>query len=232
MKRINQRLFDSDREETDFGNAGAEKPVINIDTSEEYLQSPRFGWVRQQVHDLGSRCILCYNLLDIGVDNAALAVTMAKKNCNPNDPSSPRIRVDGVEADAQAFKSASEAARQVRERGYVVNVFNTTFEEFHSDKKYDVVVAFEVLEHVKDPVFCIEKIYDMLEIGGHLFISVPEQDGIFGETDKNKYHMWTATAQSVVFRLFPEDQKWKIVQMFDVGGILHVMVRKLSHTRW
>ena len=25
---INQRLFDSDREETDFGNAGAEKPGL------------------------------------------------------------------------------------------------------------------------------------------------------------------------------------------------------------
>lgn len=230
MKRIHARSFDSDREETDFGNSGSTVPVINIDKADEIISNiPRFTWAREAIVNLGRRCICTYTLLDIGVNDGAFAASMFKRNCNPNDASSPRIRVDGIEADASAFKSASEVARVAKERGFVFNVHNMTFEEFKSDTKYDVITAFEVLEHVKDPLFCVEKIYDMLEIGGHFFMSVPEQNGPFGIADKNKFHYWCATAQSVMFTLFSDDRKWQFIQGFETNGILHFMMKKKDY---
>ena len=80
---------------------------------------------------------------------------------------------------------------------------------------------------MRDPLFFVEKVYDLLEIGGYFFLSVPEQSGVFGISDKNRYHLWTATAQSVMFTLFHSDQKWHVVQIFEISGILHFMVRKV-----
>jgi len=228
MKRINQRSFDLPKEETDFGNAGSVVPVIDIEKADELISNiTRFVWAKQAIVNLGHCCICCYRLLDIGMNDGAFSAAMMQRNCNPNDPTSSKIIVDGIEADASAFKSVSALAEKAKEGGYSLNVHNIMFEDFKSPVKYDVIVAFEVLEHVKDPLFCVEKIYDMLEIGGHFIMSVPEQDGPFGIHDKNKYHMWTATTQSVMFTLFHSDQKWKIITVFENNGILHFMVRKM-----
>jgi 2-polyprenyl-3-methyl-5-hydroxy-6-metoxy-1,4-benzoquinol methylase len=110
-----------------------------------------------------------------------------------------------------------------------MNVRNTTFEEFKPDHLYDVICAFEILEHTRDPMFCIEKIYDMLETGGHVFISVPEEHGTFGVNDKNPFHYWTATTQSLISTLFYDDRKWHIVQMFEETGLIHLLVRKTTY---
>ena len=103
-----------------------------------------------------------------------------------------------------------------------MTVHNTTFEEFKPITSYDVIIASEVLEHTKDPLFCIEKIYDMLEIGGYLFMTVPEEHGCFGLKDKNRWHYWVSTVQSLMEVMFNDDSKWHVKQCFEQDDVIHV----------
>ncbi len=47
------------------------------------------------------------------------------------------------------------------------------FEEFEPSEKYDYIFASYILEHVRDPVFLLNRIHDMLKPNGYLFIVVP-----------------------------------------------------------
>lgn len=47
------------------------------------------------------------------------------------------------------------------------------FVTLQSPKKYDTVIACEVLEHVPDPIKALNKLFRLLKDGGNLFITVP-----------------------------------------------------------
>lgn len=48
--------------------------------------------------------------------------------------------------------------------------------------KYDFITAFQLLEHVPDPVGFLEKLMKLLRPGGRLIISVPNWNSLFGRT--------------------------------------------------
>lgn len=52
-----------------------------------------------------------------------------------------------------------------------VSILTKNFMEYSSDEKFDCIVMGEVLEHLENPVFALEKIYDLLEKKGYLFIT-------------------------------------------------------------
>jgi len=45
-----------------------------------------------------------------------------------------------------------------------------------TDKKYDVIIASQFIEHFDDPEFIVRKMMSMLEDGGPLYIGVPHHD--------------------------------------------------------
>jgi SAM-dependent methyltransferase len=55
-------------------------------------------------------------------------------------------------------------------------IVKTTFEEFESDAKFDVIVLGFVLEHVDDPVLIMKKYIEYLSPNGQMFIAVPNAD--------------------------------------------------------
>lgn len=50
------------------------------------------------------------------------------------------------------------------------------FEDFQSSKKFDMILAFHVLEHFSDPVSALNKIKSLLKENGYLFLKVPRLD--------------------------------------------------------
>ncbi|MBN2777434.1 MAG: class I SAM-dependent methyltransferase [Bacteroidales bacterium] len=54
-----------------------------------------------------------------------------------------------------------------------LKIFNGTFEDFETDKKFDVICMYQTLEHVKDPKYVIEKAFRLLNKNGILVIEVP-----------------------------------------------------------
>ncbi len=50
-------------------------------------------------------------------------------------------------------------------------------------KRYDFIMAFEVLEHIEDDLSCIKEWWDILNENGKLLISVPAHRGKWGDND-------------------------------------------------
>lgn len=59
-------------------------------------------------------------------------------------------------------------------RTYNITVYQDFFENIDfGQKKYDVIVALEVLEHFSDPVYCVDKIYNLLKPKGSFIFETP-----------------------------------------------------------
>jgi 2-polyprenyl-3-methyl-5-hydroxy-6-metoxy-1,4-benzoquinol methylase len=80
-------------------------------------------------------------------------------------------RVTGVEI--------AEAAAQFSRRHFGVEVFTGPLEEFrrHDDRRFDVVLAQDVLEHVSEPGVFLRSAYDCLRPGGSLIVDTPNVGG-------------------------------------------------------
>ena len=185
----------------------------------------RFHWASDIIDALQSEGISCMDYLDVGTYNGVMAFMVSNK---PTASVSGTIRVDAVEAHKQSFEAANTTAMELVKLGRHINIYNVRFEDYETDKMYDMISAFEVIEHTNDPLFCIEKMYDLLHIGGHLLLTVPEQHSVFGLCDKNELHYWTSSVQSLVF-VFNDDRKWRIKQIIEQGGLIHLFVQKRTY---
>lgn len=77
--------------------------------------------------------------------------------------------VEGVEI-------SQDGCEHIR-KTYQWPVFNGDFLEFESDKKFDVICMYHVLEHVPEPLKVIEKAKAMLKENGIMVIEVPNING-------------------------------------------------------
>lgn len=57
-------------------------------------------------------------------------------------------------------------------------------------ERFDLVCAFDFLEHVLDPDEWIGKIYSILKPGGSIIIGVPNMDKIFSKLLKQRYYLY------------------------------------------
>ena len=200
-------------------------PLTILNTpSDQMTLNFRFIWALDLIDNLRHAGSVCYNLLDVGTHDGLLSLLAASKTTD----GTATIHVDSIEAHSESFTAASEMAASARKIGLDINVHNIFFEEYKTQTVYDIIIAFEILEHTKDPMFCIEKMYELLEIGGHLLITLPEESGSFGVRDKNPFHYWTSTIQSTIFTLFSDDRKWHVKQVFEQGDLIHVFAQKIT----
>ncbi|MCE2826726.1 MAG: class I SAM-dependent methyltransferase [Verrucomicrobium sp.] len=73
-----------------------------------------------------------------------------------------------------------KAVAAARAKGHDVHA--STAEEYartHADRKFSLVTAFEVMEHVPDPVAFFRDAANLVAPGGHLVLSVPHGRGIY-----------------------------------------------------
>lgn len=61
---------------------------------------------------------------------------------------------------------------------------------YTSDKKYDVIVCGDVLEHVTKPMKVLEKVADMLKDNGVLWLSTPNYNSAYARMEKFTHCMW------------------------------------------
>ena len=72
---------------------------------------------------------------------------------------------------AEGLELNSKAAEVARGKGFVVH--GSTLEAFATEKKYDVVVLSNVLEHSLNPADMLRAIYHLLNANGQVWISCP-----------------------------------------------------------
>lgn len=136
----------------------------------------------------------------------------------------------GLEINDEAIRLGTAAGHDIR-RG--------TIEEFAAscDKQFDVVCAFQVLEHVTDPVSFLDGCLACLRDGGLAIFAVPNGEGVFSSLDvaldMPPHHMlrWNAAAFQYLVTRFPLalfDLQSEPISQLHVGLLATVCFNDLS----
>jgi SAM-dependent methyltransferase len=108
------------------------------------------------------------DILEVGCGQGALATRLAQ-----------RYRYLGVEPDQASFAVARQRLARTG-RGEVRNI------SFHQlgDEQFDLVCAFEVLEHIENDAAAVKEWATRLRAGGWLLLSVPAYQSRYGPADE------------------------------------------------
>jgi 2-polyprenyl-3-methyl-5-hydroxy-6-metoxy-1,4-benzoquinol methylase len=94
-----------------------------------------------------------------------------------------------------ATEPEDQAALVCKERGY--NQVYKTESEIPSDTSYDLIGAFDVIEHVDDDVTFVQNLYTHTSDGGLLVATVPAFQFLWGPHDVTHMHFRRHTNQSM-----------------------------------
>ncbi len=91
-----------------------------------------------------------------------------------------------------AFEPEERLHEVLQQRGYR-SLFLTWKDVFRSNETYDVVGAFDVVEHSKDEDYILSNMYQVLRPGGKVIISVPAYQWLWSKHDEinNHYRRYT-----------------------------------------
>lgn len=99
------------------------------------------------------------NILDIGCGGGLLSLPLARLGGN----------VTGVDASLANITAACEHASRFNLPN--LEYVHSAIEHLSANKKYDVIIAFEILEHVSSPEFFIDTCVDLLDKNGLILLS-------------------------------------------------------------
>jgi len=121
-----------------------------------------FGWIKRKlaINDKVLPSIIDGRLLEFGCANGNYLFEMKKKGWE----------VEGIEYSQSAAQTAID-------RGISVEVASIESAQ-PRDKKYDVVVAWMVMEHLHDPVYALRKIRGWVVSDGYFVFSIPNSNSI------------------------------------------------------
>ncbi len=129
------------------------------------LNPVRVKYIRDQVCDhfgldqSGLRPFQKLNILDVGCGGGLLSEPMARLGANTT----------GLDADANAIAVAKEHAEK---QNLSITYLNTSTDELaQKKKKYDVVLALEILEHVDNPALFVEHCFRLCKKNGLVIFS-------------------------------------------------------------
>ena len=136
----------------------------------------------------------------------------------------------GLEINAKAIAQGKAAGLDIR---------SCTVEQFGEscDTSFDVVCAFQVLEHVTSPRSFIESSLKCLREGGLAIFAVPNGEGVFSSLDvaldMPPHHMlrWNSAAFQYLTKLFPialEDVAFEPISRLHLGMLATVCFNDLA----
>lgn len=77
-----------------------------------------------------------------------------------------------------------QAKNRVAEKAHIGSGDIEKGEYFFNDKKFDIVVCLNVLEHIKEDMKAVNNLYNLLKKGGKLILLVPVHRFLYGEIDR------------------------------------------------
>lgn len=154
-------------------------PTTDTNATNIHEIVPRFGWGFDCVEEFTPK-----NLLDLGTLDGSFPITIAKHFGIP---------VTGVDLTKDGIAIARERAKTL---GLEAEFYQGTCEEwlakFAKDgRKFDMITAFEIIEHVKDVDVFLKGLDKVLAPGGNILLSTPDfESPAFGKDDEqNKCHI-------------------------------------------
>ncbi len=132
-----------------------------------------------------------------------------------------------VEPDAE---SATVAASRIEPRGgEVINGFSTALS---ADRTFDLVAAFEVLEHIEDDEAALLAWREQVALGGHLLLSVPAWQHLFSPSDTAVGHFrrYSPTELTEKLRAAGFDPVWVQLYGWPLAYMLEAVRSRLAKT--
>lgn len=114
---------------------------------------------KQRIKEISKTIPLQGKWLDVGCANGVFVDTIAEHG----------IEAHGVELSENAVSIGKSNG---------LNLYTGTVDDLPSKESFDCITAFDVLEHVLDPLDFIGSIYKRLNDGGHAVFTVPNCGGI------------------------------------------------------
>jgi 2-polyprenyl-3-methyl-5-hydroxy-6-metoxy-1,4-benzoquinol methylase len=183
-----------------------EDEMLNIDN---WLKVTEFDDKRR--YDFVKEKIVNKNILDFGC-GAGGFLDLAKKSASS---------VSGIEL---------EKALQPSFRQRNLNVFENLSKAQEENKKYDVITAFHVVEHLKSPMETLKELSQLLLEGGRMIVEVPNSDDALLTLYENKaFQNFTYWSQHLF--LFNEKTMTELVKKagLKLNWIKHVQRYPLSN---
>jgi len=153
------------------------------------------------------------NVVDIGCGAGTLCFYIANKE----------IEVLGVDVSSKAIKTCQESSKSMG-LDKLAKFKVADFPNKSINRKFDLVVFTEVIEHLHDDKLALEKIFTMLNKGGIVIITTPSLNaplyrlGYANNFDKKVGHLRRYTVKSL--SLLCKEAGLKIIETEKVEGIL------------
>lgn len=147
----------------------------------------------------------CKSVLEIGSGVGLIATYIKSKNKT--------INYTGIELDEEAFKKSQQLG---------LNTIHADFKEMERlTEKYDVIMLWEVLEHLQDLKSFIDLAYDKLNENGKIILSTPNYDKIYNYPNRKKDQLFQ-DEPPIHLNFFTTEN---IVNIFEVGKFTNCKVK-------
>ncbi|NUX01588.1 bifunctional 2-polyprenyl-6-hydroxyphenol methylase/3-demethylubiquinol 3-O-methyltransferase UbiG [Wolbachia endosymbiont of Madathamugadia hiepei] len=157
-KKKNTQTYNED-EVSKFAKMASEWWDENGKFKPLHMMNPvRVSYIVEKIKELKKCDLKELSLLDVGCGGGILSESMARVG----------ISIAGIDVCEENIKVAQSHAEKV---GLNIEYTHNSIEELKSDKKYDVVLLMEVVEHVDNLEFFMQKAIGLLKPEGLIFIS-------------------------------------------------------------
>lgn len=183
-------------------NSKVQRHIIN---SNNFTYRPLISCVDKYLPKSGQ-------VLDIGCGTGSVSLYLSKFNLN----------IEGLDIS----KKAIFVANLNRKKFDIKNISfkNISFDKYRSNGKFDLVVCFDLLEHVNDDKATLIHINNLLKKNAMLFLSVPSSNaplhkiGLLKKFDNNVGHLRRYSEKDLSSLLY--ESQFKIVRMCKKEGLL------------
>jgi SAM-dependent methyltransferase len=158
------------------------------------------------------------SVLEIGCGQGSMGVRLARRAAS----------YLGVEPDEGSYA----IARPVIEAAGGA-VLNSTHAGVPAGRRYDLVCAFEVLEHIEDDTAALREWVELVRPGGHLMLSVPAWPARFGPADvmAGHYRRYTPGQLATLARTAGLAEPQVTLYNWPIGPLLELVRPRLPSQR-
>ena len=97
-------------------------------------------------------------------------------------------------------------------------IFNSNLEDFKSKNKYDVIIAADVIEHIKDDSSALSYLINLLNPEGIILLYVPALNWLYSPFDKSIGHYRRYNKTSLK-KILPKKANFLIIKYIDSIGL-------------